>query len=59
MTEQINSAAISMVQAAALRMDPTQTAAKDNGEKNDFQKLLEEKSKPTTPERKEQAEAEE
>ena len=59
MTEQINNAAISMVQAAALQMDPTRTAAKDNGEKNDFQKLLEEKSKPTTPERKEQAEAEE
>lgn len=59
MTEQINNTAISMVQAAALQMDPTKTASKDSGEKNDFQKLLEEKSKPTTPERKEQAEAEE
>ena len=47
MTDKISSAAITMVQNAALQMDPAKLAssAKDGGE-NDFQKLLEKKSRP-------------
>ena len=47
MTDKISSAAITMVQNVALQMDPAKLAssAKDGGE-NDFQKLLEKKSRP-------------
>lgn len=50
MTDKISSAAVAMMQNAALQMDPAKLAApaKDGGE-NDFQKLLEKKSRPAKP----------
>lgn len=48
MTEQIGSAAIAMMQAAALQMEPAKAPAKGEGE-NSFRKLLDQKSQPAKP----------